>query len=116
MLDQEINEKLAKAVGFTFIDRRDYGVDIWMLPGEKYPGGNAVSHLPDFLNDMNACLKIIWPVLEKRGANAIQFRTDHGRIKCCLRFTGKWTPWEVAEFHASALCLVALKYFEEVGL
>ena len=109
MTDQEINEKLAKAVGFKYVVPTGIIIDFW-----KYPDGYTDRILPDFLNDMNACLKWIVPELRRKGLTSMLCHYTEDGVKVMLSgYDMLASEW--AETMSRAFCLAALKYFEEAN-
>jgi hypothetical protein len=109
MTDQETKEKLAKAVGFRPMLRNKSWPELWETPDGK----NEIK-LPDFLNDMNACLKLVKPKLKERGLTEIVFDYTGGSIICDLCF-GIEEYSGAGDIEPRAFCLAALKYFEEAN-
>ncbi len=110
MTDQEINEKLARAVGFVFLPRGDkmHGRDVW-----QYPEGILLYELPEFLYGMDACLAWIVPELRKLKITRILFFYTENSVECHLG--GEIHTWADNKVESRAFCLAALKYFEEMG-
>jgi hypothetical protein len=108
MTDQELNERLAKAVGFEKRKVDWSGFLRWYSPdGELYDAGLTI---PNFTISMDACLKWIVP--------SIKFVFDLHRLNTgqweCRIVTSTMGGYEaVADTMSLAFCLAADKYFKE---
>lgn len=116
MTDAQINETLAKAVGFKRCDCGEKGniCDYWVAPNSD----EGIS-LPDFLNDMNACLTIIKPKLsDSKFGKLVYIHFSYnfltGRVGCELGFMHKQFRNDgYDETESRAFCLAYLKFLED---
>ncbi len=120
MTDNELNERLAKAVGFTHLPyRKDakgkVNDNCWIEPWYSTQMlGHWSFNPPDFTSSMDACIKWIWPhfwIIEMDTVDGIfyRFKLSHPENPNSP-IAGKLT-----ENPATAFCLAAIKYFEEVS-
>jgi hypothetical protein len=102
----ELKINLALAAGFTVKDKGRY--EVWSDPSGKVYG----STLPDFLHDLNACFKIIVPVLREKGLTGVFFWYEDDHISCDLHF-GAIEYTNPASTESEAFCLAAYKFLSE---
>jgi hypothetical protein len=105
MTDQQINQRIAEACGWT--DIHDSGPwhyhTLWGYPPIKPgQGGNAYKYLPNYCGDLNAMHEAestlnedqLWQMareIEKNWEDQWYFRaTAHQRAEAFLRTLGKW--------------------------
>jgi len=105
-MTDELNERLAKAVGFIPCDCEENGEKCYycMQPNGQQGG------LPPFTTSMDACIKWIWPYLDYIEIHTYDEKT---KVACIVGKPGTLiNEWGSIEDIAKIFCLAADKYFE----
>jgi len=110
----ELNERLAKAVGWEYFSRCG-----WIAPHRILSpqlGQKMDFDLPDIFSELDSSLDRIKPSI--KGLERIVFKYDPGKVKCQIyarHFLIATDHEGISDNENDAFCLAADKYFSEVG-